>query len=364
MNDRSNLRVFILGNDSPGNGGDCYAQSLRRMGHMVEHVNDWIGLGHYSRGYTWRVYRHLTASIWPRHQKAYARDIAGRISDFGPNLFIALGGLHLTHENIREIRSQGIWTCNLNHDDFRSRYRLNKSRIQWEAIPAYDQILTTRECNVDEIRPLNPNVEFFQFAYDPRVHRPVPIPEDEREPWCVDVVFVGTYAPQRARLMERLVQAVPASYAIHGDWSKLATGSPLRPYVRKGNIFRDDLCKAIGGAKIALGFLRKENRDDYTQRTFEIPACGGLMLMERTARQTSWYREGYEAEFFDPDHPTELIEKVRSLLADPQRRERIRAAGLTAVKSMPHTYDDRIHRLLTLFAAAQPSTPVFEKASG
>ena len=191
---------------------------------------------------------------------------------------------------------------NINHDDFQSRYRLNKSRVQANAIPEYDQILTTRVVNVDEIRPLNPRVEFFPFAYEPTVHRPVPIPPDEAGRWDADVVFVGTYAPHRAGVLERLVTAVPARYAIYGgSWNKLSTRSPLRPHLRSGNIFKDDLAKAIGGAKISLGFLRRENRDDYTQRTFEIPACGGLMLMERTERQSAFFREGIEAEFFDPD---------------------------------------------------------------
>jgi hypothetical protein len=248
------------------------------------------------------------------------------------------------------IKESGAWTVNLNHDDFLSKYRLNKSTVQWRSVPAYDQILTTREINVSEITPHNPQVEFFPFAYEPSVHRPLPIPPDESDKWNVDVTFVGTYARHRASVLERLVTEIPANYAFYGGgWKNLARHSPLRPYVRSGSIYKDDLCKAIGGAKISLGFLRRENRDDYTQRTFEIPACGGVMLMERTRRQTSFFREGIEAEFFDPDDPRELFEKVRLLLADSDRRERLRSAGLNAVGRMAHTYDDRVRRILELF---------------
>jgi spore maturation protein CgeB len=240
--------------------------------------------------------------------------------------------------------------ANISHDDFFSQYRLNTSRVQWAAIPAYDQILTTREVNVDEIRPLNPRVEFFPFAYDPSIHRPVPIPPDETDKWIVDVTFVGTYASQRASLLERLVTAVPARYAVYGgSWHKLRRSSPLRRYVRFNPVLLDDQAKALGGAKVALGFLRKENRDDYTQRTFEIPACGGLLLAERTERHSALYREGVEAEFFDPDRPDELIDKVSVLLADESRRERIRQAGVAAVSRLPHTYDHRIARVLELY---------------
>jgi spore maturation protein CgeB len=114
----------------------------------------------------------------------------------------------------------------------------------------------------------------------------------------------------------------------------------------------DDQCKAIGGAKIALAFLRKLNRDDYTQRTFEIPACGGLLLAERTARHASFYREGIEAEFFDPSKPDELVRKVRELLADGERRRAIREAGRRALERGHHTYSDRLIRVLEVQRSA------------
>jgi spore maturation protein CgeB len=111
------------------------------------------------------------------------------------------------------------------------------------------------------------------------------------------------------------------------------------------------MAKALGGAKIALGFLRKENRDDYTQRTFEIPACGGLLLAERTPMHLSLFREGVEAEFFDPTRPEELAAKVRDLLADDARRDAIRTAGRAAVLRGGYTYDDRIRQILDLYSS-------------
>jgi spore maturation protein CgeB len=198
---------------------------------------------------------------------------------------------------------------------------------------------------------LNANVEFFPFAYDPSIHRVVPIPDDERSRWNVDVVFVGQWAKQRGALIERLVRAVPAHYAIRGPgWDRVPRSSPVRPFIHATHVWGDEMAKALGGAKIALGFLRKENRDDYTQRTFEIPACGGVLLAERTVKHQSIYREGVEAEFFDPDRSEELIEKTRSLLADEGRRSAIRTAGMTAVRNGPYTYDHRIIRILELFA--------------
>jgi spore maturation protein CgeB len=118
------------------------------------------------------------------------------------------------------------------------------------------------------------------------------------------------------------------------------------------SVYLHDFAKAIGGAKISLGFLRKENRDDYTQRSFEIPACGGCLLAERTARHSAMYREGVEAEFFDADSLEELVAKTKRLLTDDEYRERLRDSGLEAVRRKPDTYADRVQWLLDEYQRA------------
>ena len=68
------------------------------------------------------------------------------------------------------------------------------------------------------------------------------------------------------------------------------------------DVIGDDYRKTICSSKIVLGFLRKVNADTQTSRTFEIPACGGFMLMERTENQQRLFEEGKEAEYFRKSH--------------------------------------------------------------
>ena len=346
------MKIVLYGDAAQrGNGGWCYAETLRELGHEVFCADDGVHLQRYRR-LDLRALRKVLGSPLERDRRRHAEELVALAERERPEIVIVLKGLHIAAREVEQMRRGGAWVVNINHDDFFSLNRANRSRAQRDAIPVYDYVFVTREVNVAEVRPFNPRVEFFPFAYYPRIHRPVPIPEAERERYAVDVVFVGTFERERCGLLERLVEAVPARYAIWGNlWERAGRRSPLRPYIRGQAVMMDEMAKALGGAQLALGFLRKKNRDDYTQRTFEIPACGGLLLAERTARQQAFYREGVEAEFFDPTQPDELIAKVRGLLADADRRARLREAGRAALLNQRHTYRDRLERLLEVHAA-------------
>jgi hypothetical protein len=327
----------------PGSGSYCYADALGELGHTVLTVRNTAGLDWYFT-LPGRVTRRI-AGILPYHRKRHAEHLVNTVVRERPELVIVLKGLNVGPDEVQAMRATGAFVTIINHDDFFSLSASNTSPVQRAALPHYDFVFVTREVNVHEVAPINPNVEFFPFAYHPKIHRPVAIPKEFES----DVVFVGTWEAERCQLLEQLVQRVPARYAIWGSfWSKAGRRSPLRPYILDRAALEDDQCRALGGAKIALAFLRKVNRDDYTQRTFEIPACGGLLLAERTARHASYYREGIEAEFFDPNNPEELITKVRDLLADSPRREAMRQAGRQALLRQPHTYRDRLERLLQI----------------
>ena len=345
------MKILLYGEAlQPGSGVWCYHDTLGRMGHEVEHFDSSAALEHYLSDPLWRGYQRLTRRVAERHRREHARRLIARAAELRPEIVFVLKGLFLGPDDVLALKKTGAWVINVNHDDFFSRNRANRSAVQRSAIPGWDFVFATRAVNVDEVRPRNPNVELFRFAYHPEIHRPVPLTPGDRETWEVDAVFVGTWERERCALLERLVQQVPGRYAIWGDqWDRAGGSSPLRPYIRARSVHLDDMARALGGAKMSLGFLRKKNRDLYTQRSFEIPACGGVLLAERTPDHLSFYREGIEAEFFDPDAPAELCDKVRRLLAHDEEREAMRRAGREAVLRGRHSYRDRLERLLELY---------------
>jgi glycosyltransferase involved in cell wall biosynthesis len=325
---------------------------LRELGHEVCTYSDYSNVEVYQWSFAAKAYRKIARQLWEPHRRRHVRGLVELAERERPHVVIILKGLPIGPADVIQLKRTGAWTVVINHDDFFTQNPNNRSKLQRAAIAEYDFVFTTREVNVEELRPFNSRVEFFPFAYYPRIHRPLRIAESERELWDVDVVFVGTWEKQRGEQLEELVRLVPAKYSIWGPyWEKVKRGSPLTPFLHHRPIIMDEMAKAIGGAKVALAFLRKENRDDYTQRTFEIPACNGVLVAERTRRHLQFYNEGTEAEFFEADSNEQLVEKVSLLLADNAHRERLRGAGRAALLRQRHTYKDRLTRLLEIYAS-------------
>jgi spore maturation protein CgeB len=78
-------------------------------------------------------------------------------------------------------------------------------------------------------------------------------------------------------------------------------------------------------AAIGLCFVSEWNYNQTAGRSYEIPACGTLLLAMRTGEHQRHYREGQEAEFFGDE--AELAAKVRNYLADAGARRRVAARG-------------------------------------
>lgn len=340
------MRIVVYGDCGFASGGWCYAEALREMGHEVLQIPDpdSTGLG---RSLVTRAYRKLTRQLPERARERHVHTFLQTVRSYRPQLAIVLKGLHLGPDDVKALARE-CWVCNVNHDDFFSSNPSNWSSLQRDAIAEYNYVFCTRRVNVEEVQPYNKAAEFFPFAYFPRIHRPLLDPALSRP---ADLLFIGTYEEPRAKMLERLVRGNRLSLRIYGSqWNKLSPRSPLGEFVEKGTIVGDGYASSISMAKVSLGFLRKENRDEYTQRSFEIPACGGVLLAERTPEHQNMYLEGKEAEFFQADSNEELEEKIGLLLGDAAHRESLRERGYARVLGGRHTYHDRLHRLIEVAA--------------
>lgn len=233
----------------------------------------------------------------------------------------------------------------------------NQSRAFLEALPLYDCVFTTKARNGDagELPALGARgVVPVDKAFDPLMHKPVEVTTEERAALGADVGFIGTYEDARAAAMAMLAENGIRVRVWGNGWESCRHRHPNlvienRPVVNTPS----DLLytKAIAATRINLGFLRRINRDQQTDRSVEIPACGGFMLAERSEEHRRLFEEGREAEYFAS--PEELLEKTRFYLVHEEKRAAIAEAGRRRCLESDYTHLNRMRFMLAQGLAAR-----------
>jgi spore maturation protein CgeB len=199
-------------------------------------------------------------------------------------------------------------------------------RLFLSALPVYDLFVTPRRSS--QIAALEFGVaraiEMMQSA-DEEVHQHMTLVGEERRTLGSEVVFAGTWMPERGPFMKRLLErGVPLR--IYGPrWTKAPEYEALRSIVTSRGLDDAMYVKIISGAKIALGLLSVGNNDLHTTRSLEIPAIGTPFCGPRTTDHQQLYRDGIEAVFFDT--ADECADLCLGLLQDEEGRQALGAAG-------------------------------------
>lgn len=211
-----------------------------------------------------------------------------------------------------------------------------------KCLPVFDVNFFYRKINCAEAMAYGAkHAEVLLPYFLPWQDRPVELTDDERKRYKTDVVFVGHYEPDGREGKIRALASTGLKVKLWGGhyWSRNVLGdlyNELAPIVPAEG---EEYAKALCGAKVCLCFLSKLNRDTYTRRCFEIPACGKVMLAERTDDLVRFFKEDEEACFFSSTE--ELVRKTQWLVDNPDIRERIARAGWRRVWADGHDVGSR-----------------------
>ncbi|HEY1215482.1 MAG TPA: glycosyltransferase [Bryobacteraceae bacterium] len=199
-------------------------------------------------------------------------------------------------------------------------------RVYMKSIPHYDLHVVQRDKNISDYRSRGAkDVIKIQTAYEPTIHFPPP------EGWSDqdrdrEISFVGTPYDDRADTLAKLSEEFGVTISGNGrSWRRALGPNAFSKLYREGELFRQQYREAIWRSKINLSFITHSNQDEFVHKSFEIAACGGFLLAERSQGHLDRFVEGEEAVFFTGFD--ELAEKIRRYLPDEQARARIAAAG-------------------------------------
>jgi spore maturation protein CgeB len=258
-----------------------------------------------------------------------------------PDLAIVTGGTRISSNTIDKLISCGIECILWTTDPLLSVQPLLSTA------PFYNHIFCLGTEAVELLERFGvKGAQWLPMACDPEYHHPVTCTADDEKTYGSDIVFVGSYYPNRAALFEKLVDF---DLAIWGPgWDALDRNSPLRRCIRGAHTVPADWLKIYSAGKIILSTHYHDPREKFpvyqaSPRVFEILACGAFQLCDDQRDVFALFQDGHDLVKFTDRN--DLVAKVQYYLAHPEKRKRIAAQGRETVLSR-HTYQDRIKELL------------------
>jgi len=272
------------------------------------------------------------------------------VKALNPNLVWIEKGNMVKASTLRRIRAEcpKVVIAAYSEDDMFNP--LNRTRAFTAGLRDYDVVFTTKSYNAnpDELPTLGAKrCVMVDKAFDPDQHFPIDINQEEREAYGADVGFIGSYAPERGETVLYLAEQGVRVRVWGNGWDAFSGVRPNLLIERRALVnTENDLryTKGVAATHINLGFLRKANRDLQTDRSIEIPACGGFMLAEYSDEHARLFADGMEAVFYH-DH-SEMIEKVHYFLDHEKERRAVAENGRRRCVESGYTHDERLRFML------------------
>lgn len=350
------MRILIVGDWHSELHEEVMCKALRDLGHQVNAFK-WHGYFTRPQGvfgqFIYFIRRLQNKYLVGPAIRRLNGDLIVIAQNFKPELLFVYRGTHITRNTLRVIK-QLLPNCVLagynNDNPFSPEYHRFLWRHFLTAVPMYDLMLAYRQANLaDYIKLGARRVELLRSWFAPHRNYPVNLSAAQKNDFIADVVFVGHYeSDQRLAYLEEIVrQGICLRVFGPGyDWDPVIEKSPVLKGLKPVRlVWGDDYNRALCGAKIALCFLSKLNRDTYTRRCFEIPATGTLMLSEYSHDLATLFKAGVEADFFR--NRDEMIEKIKYYLANDEIRKKVALAGRQRVIEDGHDVASRMKQLLT-----------------
>ena len=346
------MKILYLGQLDYGQTALMRMRALERLGHSVRGV-------HTSQA--WKGARWVTRQVQRRiHRGSIVEKINSTIlsaaREFKPDLLWADKQEFLRAETIEELRRSGAKTVHFTPDPYFS-LTWKRTQLMDEAMGVFDSLVYCKSYERRQYEALGKRVVYMPLGYCDEIHRPL-ASNDGR--WSCAVAFLGGWEPRREHFLHALVAAGIDVKVWGGYWEFLRDGkwTPRRYIILRqlaggerfhfhndqllsrahqgGEVYADDYARALSGARIGLGFLRKVCQDQHTTRTFEIPACGSMLLADRTDEHREFFEEGQEAEFFASCE--ELLDKTKFYCSNESARKRVAEAGYLRCKQGGYAY--------------------------
>jgi spore maturation protein CgeB len=298
--------------------------ALERLGHTVVPLNSYAYEP--KSEFLRKVQHRVQVGPWVARLN---RDVLAMAERERPDVFWADKLLGLQPATLKQLRTMGIASVSYMIDNAFGPRRDPGWRLYMQDIPEFDLHVVQRESNFADYRSRGArDVLKVQTAYEPTIHFPDDADYVERDAVrSRGVSFIGSPYDDRAEFLTRLwrEEKVPVVISGSGVWRERLETSVAGALYTGTELYSSAYRQAVWDSKINLSFITHSNQDEFVHKSFEIAACGGFLLAERSAGHLARFKEDEEAVFFTGF--AECAAKIRQYLPDAEARGRIAAAG-------------------------------------
>ena len=316
------MKILYAAQLSPNDSALYRMWALERLGHTVAPLNSY---DYQPQSELLRKVVHRTQmGVWVRRLN---RDVLAAAERERPEVFWADKLLGLRPETLVRLREMGIATVSYMIDNAFGPRRDPGWRLYMKDIPYFDLHVVQRDSNIADYKARGArDVIKIQTAYEPTIHFPPPAGWSDAQR-TRDVSFIGTAYDDRPEFLTRLWRECGMSVAISGSavWRGRLDAEAAAAIYTGSELYGAAYREAVWRSKINLSFLTHSNHDEFAHKSFEIAACGGFLLAERSEGHAERFEEDKEAVFFAGFE--ECAAKIRRYLPDEAARARIAAAG-------------------------------------
>ncbi len=298
--------------------------ALERLGHSVVPINS----------YEYQPQSELLRKVVHRAQMGpwvsrLNRDVLAVAEREKPDIFWADKLLGLRPETLIKLRSMDVASVSYMIDNAFGPRQDPGWRLYMKDILYFDLHVVQRDSNFADYEKRGArDVIKVQTAYEPTVHfasKSDYVASDAGR--SRGVSFIGSPYDDRAEFLTRLWGecGLPVVISGSGLWGARLDAETANALYSGTELYGAAYREAVWDSKINLSFITHSNQDEFVHKSFEIAACGGFLLAERSPGHMERFREDEEAVFFTGFE--ECVEKIRRYLPDSEARGKIAAAG-------------------------------------
>lgn len=332
--------LLIVGN----RGGTNVAQSLSRAAEDLAFPCSLLD----ARG-AQSSFRLVNALAWrllnrrPAQMSAFGNTLIDRAKHEQATLLLTTGLCPVSKDVLLALKQFGVLCMHYSTDDPWNPGQ----RAEWfmQTLPLYDVIFTPRTRNIADFVGLGcKTVRYLPFGYDESIFgsEHVTLPSSAQ---TSEVLFVGGADRDRFNFIEVLLSEGIPMALVGGYWDRY----PSVKAHALGHKSPDELSALTRAAKVNLCLVRRANRDGHVMRSFEMAALGACMVVEDTEEHRDIFGPEGECVVYFSD-PHQAAAKIRLLLSQPTKRNRLSRAVQAKITTSNHTYT---HRLQSMLQSAQ-----------